>query len=69
MADSDPRILRLPEVIRLTGLSRSTLYSLISKEEFPKQIKLTTRSCGWDSIAVQRWINSRIGDPKDTPDQ
>ena len=31
------RFLRLPEVMHLCGLSRSTIYDLISREAFPKQ--------------------------------
>ncbi len=34
------RFIRLPEVIHLCGLSRSTIYDLISREAFPKQISL-----------------------------
>ena len=34
------RILRLKEVQRMTGLSRSTIYAEIAKGKFPKQVKL-----------------------------
>ncbi len=34
------RFIRLPEVMHLCGLSRSTIYDLISREAFPKQISL-----------------------------
>jgi len=34
------RFLRLPEVIHVTGLSRSTIYDLISRSTFPAQITL-----------------------------
>ncbi|EBW6762497.1 AlpA family phage regulatory protein, partial [Salmonella enterica subsp. enterica serovar Java] len=30
------RFIRLPEVMHLCGLSRSTIYDLISREAFPK---------------------------------
>lgn len=32
------RFIRLPEVMHLCGLSRSTIYDLISREAFLKQI-------------------------------
>ena len=38
------RIMRLKEVIEKTGLSRSTIYNLISQGKFPKQIELGARS-------------------------
>ena len=54
------RIVRLKEVQRMTGLSRSTIYAQISRGNFPKQIKLTgARSVGWHEQAVIRWIESR----------
>ena len=34
MADDD-RFLRLPDVERLTGLRKSTIYELITRDEFP----------------------------------
>ena len=40
-------ILRLNATLAKTGLSRSVLYSKISKGEFPKQINLSERSIGW----------------------
>ncbi len=54
------RIVRLKEVQRMTGLSRSTIYNEIARGNFPKQIKLTEgRSVGWHEHAVIQWIESR----------
>ena len=55
-------ILRLPSVIQLTGLSRSAIYDMIAKGDFPKQIKLTSRSSGWIETEVQGWIDGRIAE-------
>ena len=54
------KILRLKEVQRMTGLSRSTIYAEIAKGRFPRQVKLTgARSVGWYESAVIEWIESR----------
>ena len=54
------RILRLKEVQRMTGLSRSTIYAEIAKGNFPKQVKLTgARSVGWQENTITQWIESR----------
>lgn len=54
------QILKMPEVIRSTGLARSTIYKLISENRFPKQIKLTSFSSGWLQSEVEAWIADRI---------
>jgi prophage regulatory protein len=45
---SRPRkILRLPQVRERTGLSTSTIYSMMAKGLFPKQVPLGVHSVGW----------------------
>jgi len=53
-------ILRLNATLAKTGLSRSVLYSEISKGNFPKQISLTERSVGFLESEVDSWIDERV---------
>ncbi len=53
-------VLKLPFVIQKTGLSRSTIYSLISKKEFPAPIKLSQRSVGWVESEVESWLETKL---------
>ena len=53
-------IWRLPEVLRQTGLSRSTIYEMISRGEFPRQVKLGRRAVGWIANDVDEWIHSKV---------
>ncbi len=53
-------ILRLPAVKARVGLSRSTIYQKIANGEFPAPIPLGARAVGWDSRAVDGWIEARI---------
>jgi len=55
-------ILRQAEVLRRTGLSRSTLYLRISRGEFPRQVSLGARAGGWVEEEVDAWIKKRIRD-------
>jgi len=55
-------ILRLPDVIKKTALSRSEIYDMIAKGLFPKQIKLTTRSSGWIQSEVEQWVDDRVAE-------
>ncbi len=40
-------MLRLPQVLKRTGLAKSSLYEKISKGEFPAPVKLGSRASGW----------------------
>ena len=51
---------RLPEVMKLTGLSKSTIYAMILAGEFPMQISLGGRAVGWLREEIWDWINKRI---------
>ena len=57
-------ILRLPEVIARTGLSRSTIYSHIKDGSFPAQISLGERACGWIESEISTWVESRIAESR-----
>ena len=55
---------RLDKVMAETGLKRTHLYELVSKGEFPGQIKLGKRACAWLSSEVQDWQKSRLYEHK-----
>lgn len=58
------RILRLPDVELRTGFKRAHIYSLISQGRFPRSVQLGPRAVGWDSLAVEKWVEDRIsGEP------
>ena len=56
------RFIRLPEVMHLCGLSRSTVYDLISREAFPKQISLGGKNVAWAYSEITVWMADRIDD-------
>jgi len=53
------RILRLPEVIHLTGLSRTTIWRMQQARDFPPSVKLGLRATGFVAENVFNWIRSR----------
>lgn len=54
------RIIRLKEVMDLTGLARSTIYKFISGGLFPKPISLGDRCVGWLESEVHDWILDKV---------
>ena len=54
------RFLRLREVQLRVPSSRSSIYLMISRGEFPRQISLGGRAVAWIESEIQEWIASRI---------
>ena len=59
MSQQPDYILRLPDVMKCTGLSRSTIYEMVKAGSFPKQTRLGKRAVGWKSSAVNGWIEAQ----------
>lgn len=53
------RIIRLPEVCRMTGLGRAMIYRLQSRKSFPQSVKITDYAVGWIDSEVQTWLAQR----------
>ena len=58
------RMLRLPEVMARTGLSRSTIYSRIPEDIFPAQIQLGGRTVAWVEEDIECRLQARIADSR-----
>ncbi len=56
-----PAFFRIADVLRITALSRATLYRRISDGKFPAPVHLGGRACGWSPTALQAWINDPQG--------
>jgi len=54
------KLLRLPQVKSITGLSKSSIYARISEETFPKQIPLGPRLVVWVESDIQKWISEQV---------
>ncbi|WP_454888677.1 helix-turn-helix transcriptional regulator [Sphingobium indicum] len=54
------KVLRMPEVLDRAGLSRPTLYRMISAGKFPQPIKIGERATGWIDREVDAWVQDRI---------
>jgi prophage regulatory protein len=53
------RLIRIDEVLHISGMSRSALYASIQKGEFPAQVKLSKKSSAWVYSEVLDWIRAR----------
>ncbi|MBL8225227.1 MAG: AlpA family transcriptional regulator [Chromatiales bacterium] len=60
-------LLRLPEVSRRTGLSRSSIYDRIKRGTFPPPIRLDYRLSAWVGAEIDQWIARRIAESRNAP--
>ena len=57
---SQPRFLRLAEVLEMTGMGKTFIYDRMKEGSFPKQIQLGSRSVVWNEQEVIKWIEDRM---------
>ncbi|HGL6719987.1 AlpA family phage regulatory protein [Burkholderia contaminans] len=62
MSDTNERLLRLPTVIDMVGLGKTTIYEMMKEGSFPRPRRVRNLSL-WVETEVQAWIRSidRIG--------
>ncbi|TFW16041.1 AlpA family transcriptional regulator [Massilia arenosa] len=61
---SDERLLRLPEVLKICGMSRSSLYQAIQEERFPRPLRLNARSAAWLKSDIDHWLNQLVANQR-----
>ena len=57
------RTIRRPEVLRKTGLSKTTIHNLTRAGQFPKSFLLTPRCAVWVESEIDAWLESRRAVP------
>ncbi|CAK2478626.1 prophage regulatory protein [Vibrio crassostreae] len=62
MSNVTARLIRLNEVLVMTGLSRSGMYRSIEKQQFPSQVPIGDRAVAWVESEVRMWIAEKIED-------
>lgn len=57
------RLIRLNDVLEITGLSKSQVYALIAEQKFVRQVKIS-RSSRWPLDAVLAWVDARVAESR-----
>ena len=52
-------LLRLPTVQAIVGLSKTTIYTLVARREFPQPIRRGNRCTRWRSADVTAWLQAQ----------
>jgi prophage regulatory protein len=59
MSDLDS-FLRLPDVLRVTGMGRAQIHHLVNKGVFPAPIKLSPRITVWSAAEIAAWQRDKV---------
>lgn len=54
------RALRLQQVVERTGLSKTHIYRLMQRGQFPAPVRLSERVVAWDEAVICAWLNERF---------
>jgi len=54
-----PRMLRMFDVSKRVGLSRSSIWKMVKEGHFPLPRRLSQRSVGWFELDIEQWLRSR----------
>ncbi|HHV7361401.1 TPA: helix-turn-helix transcriptional regulator [Morganella morganii] len=57
-------LIRLSEVLKRTGYGKQWIYKLIKRGEFPKQVKIGSRSVAFVESEVDAWIADKIAESR-----
>lgn len=52
------RLLRLPEVMEITGMRKSTLYKMVNAGSFPQPNKMGPRMTVWPESTIRAWVQA-----------
>ena len=58
--NSFKQFLRLPDVIKMVGKSRTAIYRDIQGGSFPAPVRIGARSVAWNSVDLEKWQQGRI---------
>ncbi len=57
------QLIPLPEVVRISGISRSEIFRRIHAGKFPQPVRIGRGRCTrWSSIEVVEWAVDRLGE-------
>jgi len=53
-------LIRIREVCRLTGLSRTSIWRLERRGEFPHRVRIGPNAVAWCLAEIEAWISEKL---------
>ena len=60
LSQNPKRVLRLRQVVECTGLSKTHIYRLMQRGQFPLSARISERVVAWDETAVSAWLAEKF---------
>lgn len=57
--DVKPFFLRLPQVMNLVGLGRSSIFKAVKEGTFPAPVNIAKRAIAWRYSDIKKWVDER----------
>lgn len=54
------KLIRIEQVMELTGLAKSTVWLWVKDKKLPKPIKLSPRVTVWKLSDIEQWIEKKL---------
>ncbi len=54
------KLYRLPRVMDMTGLGKSSIYAGVKSGSFCAPVRLSARAVGWREEDIYKWISERV---------
>ena len=59
------KLLRLPAVMEMTGISRSSVYRLVQENTFPKPVHVAVpKMTVWPSDVIEKWVQTQLDESR-----
>ena len=52
------QLYRRPDVETLTGLSRTSIYRMMERGEFPRPVRITAKAVAWREADLSQWLDN-----------
>ena len=52
------RLIRIDEVLEIVGVSKSVLYEMIGRGQFPRPVRISLRAVRWRQQDLDEWLDS-----------
>lgn len=56
------KLIKLPQVMDMTGLGKTSVYKLMSEKQFPIPVTLIGKSKAWVDIEIAEWVERKISE-------